>query len=122
MSLPVWPATVQHRPRRDAFRMVEPHVAPHETDMEGGTPRRRPRATVTRQLFAFAWDWEDAEFGLFHTFYHVTLAQGSLRFTMPVFDGSAYAARTCQFKGMYEPHRPGKFWRVTAQLYVWRDA
>lgn len=122
MSLPVWPATVQHRPSRPAYRLAEPHVAPIETELEGGAFRRRPRGTVRRQLYAFSWDWLDAEFVQFETFYNVTLGEGSQRFTMQVFAGSAYASRTCQFKGMYEAVRPGLYWRVTAQIFVFGSA
>lgn len=118
MTLPSWPAAVQYKPLRSAFRLVEPDIAPLETEFEGGAIRRRPRATVRRRLFGFGWEWEDAEFAAFEAFYDIALGKGSLRFTMQVFDGGAYAARTCQFKGMYEAHRPTRFWRVTAQLWV----
>lgn len=119
MSLSEWPEGVQHRPLRNAFRLAEPHVPPHETEFEAGAPRRRPRATIQRALYAFAWDWEAAEFALFQTFYHRTLGEGAVRFTMPVFGTGAYATRTCQFKGMYEASQPNRFWRVSAQIYVY---
>lgn len=118
MSLPVWPMTVEHKPLRSAFRLVEADVAPNETELEGGASRRRPRTTVRRRLFAIGWDWSDTEFAAFETFYRLTLGKGSLRFEMSFFDGGAYAVRVCQFKGMYEAHRPATFWRVTAQLWV----
>lgn len=122
MSLPVWPATVQFRSRRDGYRLVEPDIAPLETEFEGGDVRRRPRATVTRQIYQFVWDLEGNQFQTFATFYRETLGKGSLRFTMQVFVSGSYVSRTCQFKGMYEATRPGNFWRVSAQLYVFGDA
>ena len=122
MSLPVWPATVQFRPRRDGFRLIEPDLPPIETEMEGGDVRRRPRATVTRQLYQFVWDFDGNQFPTFAAWYRDTLGKGSLRFTMQVFITGSYVARTCQFKGMYDAQRPGNYWRVSAQLYVFGDA
>ncbi len=122
MSLPVWPSTIQHRPMRPSFRLAEPHVAPVETEYDGGAYRRRPRTTLRRQLFSIVWQWEDAEFGRFETFYNVTLGEGAQRFVMPFFDVADYSDRTCQFKGMYEVTRPARFRQVSAQLYVFGDA
>lgn len=122
MSLPVWPGDIQHRSMRPSYRLAEPHVAPHETEFEGGADRRRPRSTVRRRLYSIVWQWEDAEFDRFETFYNVTLGEGSQLFTMPIFDVTDYVARTCQFKGMYEATRPTRYWHVAAQLYVYGDA
>lgn len=122
MSLPVWPANIQHRPMRPSFRVPEPHVPHHETEYEGGAYRRRPRSTVRRQLFSIVWQWEDAEFGRFETFYLDTLGEGAMQFTMPFFRVSDYVASTCQFKGMYETTRPSRFRQVSAQLYVYGGA
>ncbi|MHB2265805.1 hypothetical protein [Aliihoeflea sp. PC F10.4] len=116
MSLAVWPNNLQFRPRRDAFRLLEPHVPPQETEYEGGARRRRQAATVSRQLYAFAWDWSDAEYQAFRTFYHRTLVSGAKRFQMPA--APDYAVRTCLFKGMYASTKPGRDWRVTAELFV----
>lgn len=120
MSLPAWPETVEHRPLRNALRLVEPHAKPHVTEYEGGSRRKRPSATLRVATFAMAWDWETADYDGFRDFYHHTLVDGTLRFTMPIFDGPAgtYVDRECQFKAMYEWNRRGLRWRVSAELLV----
>lgn len=118
MSLPVWPVAVEHRPLRSAFRVIEPHVKPLETELEGGSIRRRPSTTIRRALLAFGWDWTDEQYTIFRTFYHLTLSEGALRFTMSVPDGDLYVERSCQFKGMYEATRPTRFWRISAQIHI----
>lgn len=122
MSLPVWPANIQHRPMWPSFRLAEPHVPHHETEFEGGADRRRPRSTVRRQLYSIVWHWEDAEFGRFEAFYHRTLGEGAMQFTMPFFLVGGYVTSTCKFKGSYEVTRPNRFRQVSAQLYVYGGA
>lgn len=121
MSLPVWPTALEHRPLRDGLRLTQPHEPAHKTEMEGAARRKRPSATIRVAVFAMVWDWEQADYDLFRTFYHLTLADGTLRFTMPVFDGagSAYVTRQCQFKDAYEWSRSGLRWRVSAELFVY---
>ncbi len=119
MSLPVWPATVKHNPDRRAFRVVEPHVPPAETDLEGGSKRRRPTTTVRRAVMAFTWYMTDAQYATFQNFYHETLVEGALRFQMPVFDAvTGFVTRTCMFKGMYQASRPTMEWTVSAELHI----
>lgn len=120
MSLPVWPSSVEHRPLRDSLRLVEPHAAPHVTEFDGGAQRKRPSATRRVSLFAMTWDWETSDYDAFRTFYHHTLVDGTVRFTMPVFDGAGgtYVTRQCQFKDMYEWSRRGLRWRVSAEIIV----
>jgi len=113
-----WPSTVPHQPLADSFRKTEPHTPPHETEFEGGAYRRRPSSTISRELYSVTWEWTDAQFKAFRTFYHTTLGDGSLSFTMSVFVEDQYASRTCQFKGMYQATRPDNLWRVSAELYV----
>lgn len=120
MSLPAWPVGLEHRPVLPQFRIAEPHVAPLETEFEGGSQRRRPRTTLRRALFAMTWRFSATEYGLFRTFYHRTLGEGTLRFTVDVLDGPSgeCISRTSQFKGMYTAARTGTRWTVSAELYV----
>lgn len=121
MSLPEWPAGLPYMPRADAFGIKEPHIPPVETEFEGGAYRRRPKTTVRRALTPTGWLLDGAQYQAFRTFYHLTLAEGSLRFTMQVPDGTdgAYTSRTCQFKGMYQASQPQPpNWTVSAELYV----
>lgn len=121
MSLPEWPSGLPYMPLTDAFGVKEPHVPPAETEYEGGAYRRRPMATVRRALFPVGWLFNDAQYQDFREFYHLTLGEGSLRFTAQVPDGNggAYITRTCQFKGMYQTSQPqAPHWTIAAELYV----
>lgn len=124
MSLPAWPDGLPYMPLADGFGIPEPHVAPIETEFDGGAYRRRPRATVRRALFSTARLFDSSQYQAFREFYHTTLGEGSLRFTMQVPDGNggAYATRTVQFKGMYKVAQPNPpNWHVSAELYVFRS-
>lgn len=124
MSLPSWPAGLPYMPDASGFSIGEPHVPMLETEFEGGAYRRRPRSTIRRALISMAWLFDDTQYQTFRSFYHTTLGEGSLQFTMQVPDGSggAYASRTCQFKGMYKTSQPRPpYWQLSAELYVFGD-
>lgn len=120
MSLPAWPSGLPYMPMRDGFSVSEPHLPPLVTELEGGAVRRRPRSTLRRGKFAAAWRFTPEQRDAFRTFYHLTLAEGSLRFTMLVPDqGADYVTRTVQFAGMYREAAPaGVMWDISAELYV----
>lgn len=121
MSLPAWPVGLKHEPLTDGFRISEPHVPPRETEFEGGARRRRPTSTLRRAVFAMTWEFTEAEYQAFRNFYHRTLVDGTLRFTMLVPDGigGAYFERTCMFKGMPQAAQPMPLrWRISAELHV----
>lgn len=121
MSLPAWPSGLPYMPEADGFSIGEPHVPMLETEFDGGAYRRRPRSTLRRALIPVAWLYDATQYQAFREFYHTTLGEGSLRFTMQVADGSggAYATRTCQFRGIYRVAQPKPpYWTVSAEVYV----
>ena len=120
MSLPAWPTGLPYMPMRDGFSVSEPHLKPLVTEFEGGAFRRRPRSTLRRAKFAMVWRFTPEQRTTFRNFYHSTLVEGSLRFTMLVPDeGSDYVSRTVQFVEMYREGAPaGTMWDISAEIYV----
>lgn len=120
MSLPSWPSGLPYMPKRDGFSVLEPHLKPLVTEFEGGAMRRRPRSTLRRAKFSMAWEFTAAQRTTFRNFYHKTLVDGLLCFTMQVPDqGADYVSRTVQFVEMYREGAPhGVVWDISAELYV----
>jgi hypothetical protein len=70
---------------------------PISTDMEGGNTRERPRpgdnvATITQTM-----RMSPADYGVFVAWVKTTLNNGTARFTMNVWLGTALANKVCQF-------------------------
>lgn len=96
MAIPSWPSNVEHRP---APSMWAPPVftPPRATEMEGGNVRVRVKPGDGGDVSKWGQELTNAQFASFLAFYRSTLANGALRFTMPVcVDGLTYEARTVQ--------------------------
>lgn len=101
MTIPAWPA-INYKPRRDPWAQNEPYMAPIETDFEAGNTRLRQVASLARLGLAYEI-WLQTGLGepaTFKSFVATTLANGTSRFTMSVYqlDGT-YATKTCWLKG-----------------------
>src|SRR5215475_4180448 len=95
MTLPAWPIAnaVILQNGFSLKRMLDPI----STDMEGGNTRERPRpgdnvATITQTVRMYPADYDT-----FVAWVKTTLNNGTARFTMDVWLGTALANKVCQF-------------------------
>ena len=95
MTLPAWPIAnaVILQNGFSLKRMLDPI----STEMEGGNTRERPRpgdnvATITQTVRMYPADYDT-----FVAWVKTTLNNGTARFTMDVWLGTALANKVCQF-------------------------
>ncbi|MGJ4893782.1 hypothetical protein ACQR2B_06580 [Bradyrhizobium oligotrophicum] len=96
MTLPAWPIAT-YAPQQDSFQPIQRMRDPLATDMEGGNTRQRKRpgdnvGTLTQTVWMTM-----AEHDTFVDWVKMTLGNGTGRFTMNVWLGSAFVSKTCQF-------------------------
>ena len=96
MALPAWPIA-SYVPVPDGFAPIQRSRDPIQTDMEGGNIRQRARpgdnvGTITQSMWMTM-----AEHDTFVGWVMDQLGGGTGRFTMPVWLGSSYVTKTCQF-------------------------
>lgn len=96
-----WPVGVPYKAWSNTLR-VTPFRAPRKTDMEDGPPRRRPSSTLRIATLAFGIRMDLEQMSAFKDFVAITLADGTLPFTMPVWTGADYEDRLCTFTGPYQ--------------------
>jgi hypothetical protein len=97
MALPVYPAGLEYKPSLDAFRVLEATRPPVWTEFEDGPPLGRRSGIGRRAKLAYRIVFEEmADFDRFRVFFEVDLADGTMRFTMPVFVPAtgSYVTRT----------------------------
>jgi hypothetical protein len=95
MPLPAWPIA-NSIIMQDGFSLQR-MLDPISTDMEGGNTRERPRpgdniATITQTVRMYP-----ADYNAFVDWMKNTLNNGTARFTMDVWLGTALANKVCQF-------------------------
>jgi hypothetical protein len=100
-----WPASVPFAAEDDSVKGT-PFRAPLATEFEGGNQRRRRSTTKNIATLEFAISMSNAQFGTFKIWVRDTLVDGTLPFTMQIWTGEAYAARTCSFAGR-DPYQFG---------------
>jgi hypothetical protein len=95
MALPAWPIakTVILQDGYQLQRMLDPIA----TDMEGGNTRQRPRPGDNVGTIAQTVRIDDADYDTVVEFVKTALNNGTARFTMDVWLGTALANKVCQF-------------------------
>lgn len=119
MTLPAWPSSVPHRPRRNEWRMPEAYRQPLATEMEGGNTRLRRRAGDNVAKLEFSLRLTEAEHSDFWTFVKTTLSGGTARFTMPVYlTTSSPSTKTVQFVQPPSSSMQGRKYMVSINILV----
>ena len=98
MPLPAWPSECNSWALLGSWQVAQMDNAPLTSDMNAGTTRSRRKYTMRITPMSFTLVFPDSELSAFKTFHAETLSAGSARFTMPVWDGTAYVERTVKFK------------------------
>ena len=96
MPLPAWPVAT-FRPQWDSLQPLQRMLDPITTDMEGGNTRQRPRPGDNVGTIGQTIEMSYAEHDTLVAWVKGTLGNGTGRFTMDVWLGSAYANKVCQF-------------------------
>lgn len=97
-----WPA-INHYAKQGTFRVDQPFRKPHKTDMDSGPVRRRRSSSKNIATVSFSIQLTPAEYQTFQAWVRDTLVDGSLEFTMPIFDGTTYTTKTCSIPdGLYK--------------------
>jgi len=96
MALPSWPVGLPYQPILDSFRVLEATRPPKWTEFEDGPPLGRKSGLGRRAKLAYKLPFDTNEYDAFRTFHEVTLADGTARFTMPVYvmASKSYVDRT----------------------------
>lgn len=97
MAIPSWPAGVPYETTATGYALPQLAGAPLMTEMNAGTVRQRRKYTLPVAEMKLSIRMTAAEFQLFRAF-HASIGNGAARFTMPVWNGSAYVTRTAQIK------------------------
>lgn len=97
MTLPTWPVDVPFAPMVDGFQPIQRVLQPIVTDMEGGNQRQRPRPGDNIGVLGQTIIMDAAPFATFTTWWTETLNLGTARFTVPVWLGTNFVTKTCQF-------------------------
>jgi hypothetical protein len=85
MALPSYPPGLTYRPDLNAFRILEAHRPPKWTEFEDGPPLARKAGLGRRARLAYRIPFRTPEaYDQFKEFVEVGLADGTSRFTMPV--------------------------------------
>jgi hypothetical protein len=97
MALPAWPDGIPYDPLTDGFSPIDRVLPPIATDMEGGNQRQRPRpgdnVGTIGQTIIMTYD----QFNVFTPWWKTTLNNGTARFTAPVWTGTQFETKVCQF-------------------------
>lgn len=103
MALPSWPINVPYAPLVDGFQPIKRVLKPIVTEFEGGNQRQRARpgdniGQLTQTIIM------DAEpFAEFTEWWKETLSLGTARFTAPVWLGTDFETKVCQFTADGKP-------------------
>lgn len=97
MALASWPSGLNYEPLLESFKVVEATRPPVWTEFEDGPPLARRSGLGRRAKLAYRIVFvSPAEYEQFRQFHEVTLADGTMRFTMPVYvpASHSYVTRT----------------------------
>jgi hypothetical protein len=120
--MPSWPVTVPTEVVQDTFRVVNITRKGLWTEMEDGPPLGRKsgtgrRATLAYRIICETRDQTDD----FRDFFEVDCADGTARFTMPVWSlrTGTYVTHTCMFDKAEASIEPfGQSWALVFNLIV----
>jgi hypothetical protein len=120
MALPVWPATVPHKPLADNG-IDEPFRGVLESEMTAGNTRSRRQFTTVIGTVPRTIPMTTAQFLTFKAFVRDTLSHGAADFEMPVWDLTGCPVRRVKLRdgGKYTANRMGNKIHVSFSLDVW---
>lgn len=98
MAYASWPATVPYECEAVAFTR-RPYREMLETEMEGGNTRLRSRPGDKVETVTWARRFTADQFAAWRSFLSDTIARGTARFLMPIWNGAAYEVRVVQIVG-----------------------
>lgn len=96
MALPAWPIST-YSPQQDSFQGVQRMLEPISTDMEGGNTRERSRPGDNVGSLTQTIRISMADHDTLVAWIKNTIGNGTGRFTMNVWLGSAFVSKVCQF-------------------------
>lgn len=94
-----WPDAVPHKAIVGSFKLIEPWRANDATDFDEGPQRLRPSSSMEIAQIQFTVRMTPVEFLVFKAWAKDDLVKGTLAFTMSVWTGGGYEARTCHLVG-----------------------
>jgi len=122
MALPAWPDGLNYKPSRDGYGVGEAYAPPRTTEFEDGPPLSRKTSLLRRARHSCKIEFlTSADYNRFRQFVEFDLANGTSRFTMPVFDPAidGYAVRIVQIdKGAVKADVSGLGWVVSFTLMI----
>lgn len=98
MTVPAWPESLNTWAIRNSWSISQLDNPPLVSEMNAGNTRQRRKFTMRISMITFQMVFTSAELPDFRTFYDVTLSSGASKFTMPVWDGTAYVSRSMKFR------------------------
>ena len=98
MAIPSWPDGLPYASQVGDYAMSQLANPPLRSDMNSGTTRQRRKYTMRIAIQKLGIVMSADETQVFHAFHADTLGDGAARFTMPVWNGSAYVNRTVAIK------------------------
>jgi hypothetical protein len=105
MAPPIYPEGLEFAPDVSSFRVLEPYRKPRWTEFEDGPPLGRKSGIGRRAHLSYRINFEaPQDFERFRTFVEQDLADGTMRFTMPVWmpATNGYVTKTVQLhEGAY---------------------
>jgi len=121
MAIPAWPDGLPSRPRAGTFQIPKPFREPLRTEMDEGEPRARPLTSVRVATLSFSIFMTPAQCATFLDFVENTLADGTMKFTMPVLKpGAGMQTRTVQFVQTPQPKDDSVlYYDVPMTIDVW---
>ena len=119
MALPVWPATIPHKPT--SRNISEPFRKALESEMSAGNTRSRRQFTAVIGVVDLTIRMTTEQFLTFKAFVRDTLSHGTAEFTMPVSDLTGCTDKRVKLRngGQYQPVRVGNKIHVAVALDVW---
>ena len=96
MAVPSWPAGVPHVSLKDGFDN-KPFLPPIKTEMESGDMRIRSRPGDNVAVIQQIVPMSRANYETLKTWGKETIGNWSGRFSVPVWLGSSYETKVCQF-------------------------
>jgi len=118
MTIPAWPS-VNYAPLAGSWSCADIN-GPLKSDMNAGATRQRNKYTLQISVVQFDVVMTAAEVAAFRAWYQTTLGNGAARFSMQVWNGSAYVSRSCAFHDVpkYQQLGMAAAQKVTFQVKV----
>ncbi len=123
MALPAYPAGLNYKPDMNSFRVVEAHRPATWTEFEDGPALGRRSGIGRRARLSYRIPFRAAaDYDRFKTFVETDLADGTSRFTMPVYvpKTNTYVTKTVQIdRGLHTADTFGLGFAASFTLLVY---